>query len=55
MAKKIKITVAPKKTSQKVMSVSLHEQVKEAEKSEKERGKKVYNPRVRLTAHINKE
>lgn len=55
MAKKFKITVAPKMANRSVMSVSLHEQVKEAEKSEKERGKKVYNPRVRLTAHIKRK
>lgn len=52
MAKKLRITVAPKKVNRSVMDVSLREQVKEAEKEER---KKVYNPRVRLTAHVKRK
>lgn len=55
MPKKTRITVAPKKANLSAINVSLKEQVKQAEKEEKQKSARLYKPKVRLTAHINKK
>lgn len=51
MAKKIRLTVAPKKAA--VSPKKLTASSKESEQDEKKK-KKVYSPKVRLTAHIKR-
>lgn len=54
MPKKIRITVAPKRAKLSAVKHSLKEQVKQAEKAGKHKTKRIYKPRVRLTAHIRR-
>lgn len=51
MAKKIRLTVAPKKAA--VSLKKLTASSRESEQDEKK--KKVYSPKVRLTAHIKRK
>lgn len=52
MATKAKLTLAPKKKPLQVKSLTLGGLSKESEKAKK---KKVYKPKVRLTAHIKRK
>lgn len=52
MAKKPKLTVAPKKSAAKSNKVKPVDLDKESSKASN--GKKIYKPTVRLTAHIRK-
>lgn len=54
MAKYKRITLVPKRTPASADINSLRRQVTEAEKEEKEKVKRVYKPKVRLTAHIKR-
>lgn len=55
MPKKLRITVAPKKTNLSAMRLSLKEQVKRAEKDEKQKVKRIYKPKVHLTAPVKRK
>jgi len=51
MATKRRLTVAPKKPAVSLKKVSIDELSRESDKANK---KRLYKPRVRLTAHIKK-